>query len=101
MQQRRRAGPRVVIIALAVIELLYWLPFLPGLAREQWSYYSAPALVLALFLVVVCPILAAAVLILAIRNQRLGLAGILVSVEPVAFVLSVLAFGIGGIVYGF
>jgi hypothetical protein len=53
------------------------------------------------FLVVVCPILAAAGLILGLSNRRLGLAASLVSVQPIVFILSVLSFSVGGMMYGF
>jgi hypothetical protein len=99
--ESRMAMLRGAVLVAAVLELVTWLPFLPGLLAEDWSGYTRGTLVYMIFLLAVCPVLAVAGLVLAIKNTRIGLATVLVSVQPIAFVVSVIAFAVGVIKYGF
>jgi hypothetical protein len=99
--ENRTAMLRGAVLVAACLELVTWLPFLPGLLVEDWSGYTRGALAYMIFLLAVCPLLAIAGLTLAIKNQRIGLAAILVSIQPIAFVISVVAFAVGVFKYGF
>jgi hypothetical protein len=101
MTAERSAMLRGAVLVVAVLELLYWLMLAPGVFTETWTGYSAPALAYMIFLLVVCPVLALAGLVLAIRNRRIGLAALLVAIQPIAFIGSVVAFAIGVARYGF
>jgi hypothetical protein len=93
---------RHAIIALVVLILLTWLNMLPSVALnwETFPGSGAPG-ALALIEIVGFPLLAAAATVLALRNQRLGLATVLVSLPTIINILSVAAFAIGMMMYGF
>ncbi len=87
---------RIVILGVAVLELVQWLFYLPSLFQLPLSAIPTsgyPALML-LAALVVFPILAAWGAYLAIKGRQLGRAALLVSVQPVVFVLTVIAFTI-------
>ena len=93
---------RIAIMIVAGVELLSWLPFLPNVLSTPWSEYpSGVPLLYLLTILVVFPALALAGLGLAIKRQRLRLAAGLVAVQPIALVLSAIAFGIGVMMHGF
>jgi hypothetical protein len=93
---------RHAIIALAALILLTWLNMLPSVALS-WDTFPGPGLPGALVLLEIFgfPLLAAAATVLALRDQRLGLATVLVSLPTIINILSVAAFAIGVMIYGF
>ena len=92
---------RIVILGVAILELVQWLSYLPSLFfRSEIPTSGFPALMLLLALLVF-PILAAWGGYLAIRGRDLRRAALLVSVQPVVFVLTVIAFALGVMIHGF
>jgi hypothetical protein len=94
---------RIVILGVAILELVQWLFYLPSLFLRPLSEIPTsgfPALMLLLVLVVY-PILAAWGAWLAVKGRDLRRAALLVSVQPVVFVLSVIAFGLSVMTHGF
>lgn len=94
---------RVVILAVAILELVQWLFYLPALFLRPLSEIPTsgyPALML-LAALVIFPILAAWGAYLAIKGRQLGRAALLVSVQPVVFVLSVIVFALSVMMDGF
>lgn len=94
---------RIVILGVAILELVQWLFYLPTLFLLPLSAIPTsgyPAL-MALVVLVVFPILAAWGAWLAIKGRDLRRAALLVSVQPVVFVLSVIAFALSVTMDGF
>ena len=94
---------RIAIVVIAALAL-YW--FSDGY-RLSWDTLAPPwngqwfNLLFALGNGVIVPLSALAAAGLAIAGKRLGLAGILLCVAPIVYVLPVVAFGIGVMIYGF
>ena len=96
-----KAKPRNAIVALAALALLRWIAELPSIALHGLEL-SASFSGLFMFAVwFVYPALGIAALWLALRNRRLVLAGLLVMLPTLAALLSVAAFAIGVMRYGF
>jgi hypothetical protein len=92
---------RHAIVALAALVLVVWLTELPSIAihgLELSGGFVGLHLIAQRF---IYPVIAVAAIVLAVRNQRLALAGALVSLPRIVAWLGVLAFGIGVMIYGF
>jgi hypothetical protein len=92
---------RLAIAALAIRMLVTWLCDLPSIAIHglEWSL-SFGGIQVAGYQIG-APLMALAALYLARRNERLGLATLLVALPTIFFWLGVLAFGISAMIYGF
>ena len=91
---------RYAIMALGALVLMTWLNYMPSVVRHGLDFgglsaFETPVQIIAF------PLMGACAIALAARNQRLGLASLLVSVPTLFNVLAVLAFGIGVFLYGF
>jgi hypothetical protein len=90
---------RYAIIALGALVLMTWLNFMPSVVRHGLdngiSAFETPVRI------IVFPLMGACAIALAARNQRLGLAAVLVSIPTLYSVAAVIAFGIGIFLYGF
>ena len=97
---RRRIA--YAIVALAVVVLLSWVSLLPSVVLH-WAEFPSPGVIGAIEVgrLVAFPLLALAAIVLATRNERLGLATACVAIPTIADLLAVLAFGIGVAIYGF
>ena len=94
---------RVRYAAMALIGVIVgrWLWIMPSVTMqglEMTNFYSAQNSVA---LVIAPPLLAACALALTIRNEKLGLATLLVCLPSLYMIVSVFAFAIGIAVYGF
>jgi len=92
--------PRYAIIALGALVLMKWLNYMPSMVLHGFDFgglaaFETPAQIIAF------PLMGACAIALAARGQRLGLAALLVSIPTLFGVLSVIAFGISVILYGF
>jgi hypothetical protein len=89
---------RYAIISLAAIAFMTWLNYLPsgdGFELGNLSGFEAPVRMIAF------PLMAACAIALAARNQRLGIATVLVSIPTLFTLFFVIAFAIGVAIYGF
>ena len=91
---------RYAIMALGVLVLLTWLNFMPSVVRHGFDFrgvsaFETPVRIIAF------PLMGACAIALAARGQRLGLATLLVSIPTLYGVFTVIAFGIGIMIYGF
>jgi len=91
---------RYAIMALGALVLMTWLNYMPSVVRHGLDFngisaFETPAQIIAF------PLMGACAIALAARNQRLGLAAMLVSIPTMYGVFSVVAFGIGIMIYGF
>lgn len=96
---------RIVIVALAVIELVYFFAY--GNMPLQWEILLPPVgvswfnIVSALAVAVFAPLLALAAIALAAMGRRLGIAIALLFVAPLVFWAPVIAFTVAIMIYGF
>ena len=92
---------RLAIAAIAIRMLVTWLCDLPSIAIHgiEWSLTFGGIQVAGYQ--IGAPLIALAALYLARRNERLGLATLLVALPTVFFWLGVLAFAISAMIYGF
>ena len=92
---------RLAIAALAIQILVTWLCDLPSIAIHgiEWSLTFGGIQVAAYQ--IGAPLIALAALYLARRNERLGLATVLVALPTIVFWLGVIAFAISVMIYGF
>ena len=92
---------RHAIVALAALVLLGWLSELPSIAIHglEWSLDLAGVIIFAQRFIY--PLLAAAAIALAVRNRRLALAGVLISLPTIVFWSLALTFLINVMIYGF
>jgi hypothetical protein len=91
---------RYAIMALGALVLMTWLNYMPSVVRHGLDFngisaFETPAQIIAF------PLMGACAIALAARNQRLGLAAMLVSIPTLYGVFSVAVFGIGIMIYGF
>jgi hypothetical protein len=91
---------RYAIMALGALVLMTWLNFMPSVVRHGLDFrgvsaFETPVRIIAF------PLMAACAIALAARDQRLGIATMLVSIPTLYGVFAVIAFGIGVILYGF
>ena len=92
---------RLAIAAIAIRILVTWLCDLPSIAIHgiEWSL-TFGGMEVAVYQIG-APLIALAALYLARRNERLGLATLLVALPTIFFWLGVLAFGISVMIHGF
>jgi hypothetical protein len=92
---------RLAIAALAIRMLVTWLCDLPSIAIHgiEWSLTFGGIQVAAYQ--IGAPLIALAALYLVRRNERLGLATLLVALPLIVFWLGVIAFGISVMIHGF
>jgi hypothetical protein len=92
---------RLAIAAIAIRMLMTWLCDLPsiGIHGIEWSLTFGGIQVAGYQ--IGAPLIALAALYLARRNERLGVATLLVALPTIFFWLGVLAFGISAMIYGF
>ncbi len=94
---------RIALVIVAAIEI-YWFSDAYGLAfgtlthpfEARWFDVAS-----ALATGMIAPLLALAAAGLAVAGKRFGLAAILLGVAPVVYLLPVIAFFIGIMIYGF
>jgi hypothetical protein len=91
---------RHAIIALGAVVIMTWLNYMPsvvlwGLDFRGVGAFETPAQVVAF------PLLGACAIALGARNQRIGLAALLVSIPTLANVAGLIAFAIGVAIHGF
>ena len=91
---------RYPIMALGALVIRTWLNYMPSVVRHGLDFgglagFQTPAQIIAF------PLMAACAIALAARNQRLGLATMLVSIPTLFGVFAVIAFGISVALYGF
>ena len=92
---------RFAVMALVGVMVGRWLWLMPSVAihgLEMKNFYSAQS---TLALTIAPPLLAACALALSIRNERLGVATLLVCLPSLYNVLGLLAFAVGIAIYGF
>lgn len=92
---------RFAVMALVGVMIGRWLWLMPSVAihgLEMKNFYSVQSTIA---LNIAPPLLAACALALSIRNQRLGLATLLVCLPSLYAVFSLVAFAIGIAIYGF
>lgn len=89
---------RCIIAAMALYDLWWFIDFLPSFSGPGGSLINW----LDFFSIyMAAPLGGATALILAIKGERLKLAAILAFIPPIYWVLSVIAFGIAVMIYGF
>jgi hypothetical protein len=91
---------RYAIMALGAVVIMTWLNYMPsvmlwGLEFSGIGAFETPAQVM------VFPLLAASAIVLAVRNQRLKLAAVLVSLPTIFNLFGLIAFAIGVAIHGF
>jgi hypothetical protein len=91
---------RYAIMALAAVVIMTWLNYMPsvvprGLDFQGNAAFETPAQIIAFPLMAACAIACAA------RNQRLGIATVLVSIPTLFNLFFVVAFAISVAIYGF
>jgi hypothetical protein len=91
---------RYAIMALGALVLMNWLNYMPsvvlhGLDFGGVSAFQTPVQIIAF------PLMGACAIALAARNERLGLATMLVSIPTLFNIAAVIAFAIGVFLYGF
>jgi hypothetical protein len=91
---------RYAIMALGGLVLMTWLNYMPSVVRHGLDFNGLSAFETPVQMIAF-PLMGACAIALAARNQRLGLATMLVSIPTLYSVFAVIAFGIGVILYGF
>lgn len=87
---------------MAALILLTWVSYLPSVALHSLDIRGSLAVILIFtFQIIVAPLLALAIIWLAVRGERLKLATALAIMPTLVAVLSVVAFGVGVALYGF
>ena len=87
---------------LAGIALLRWISLLPSVVNHPASFPGSGVMGLVQVLqIMVFPLLMLMVIALACKNERLTLAGLLVTLPTLANWLGIVAFAIGVAIYGF
>ena len=96
-------GPlRHALIALAALSLLTWASFLPAFRIEPPNAQSgAFGLAFAAYQLVLAPLIAGVVVVLALSDKRPVLATLLAVVPTLVGVAAVVAFAINVFIYGF
>ena len=92
---------RLAIAALAIRILVTWLCDLPSIAIHGIEWSATFGGIQVAGYQIGAPLIALAALYLARRNERLGLATLLVALPTIFFWLGVLAFGISVMIQGF
>lgn len=93
---------RLALVAMAVVVLANWMSYLPSVAIHGLEFQGdgAGGLV-TLFEIVLAPLMAAAVVVLAWLDRRLPLATLLAVLPTAISVLFIILFAIGVAIYGF
>jgi hypothetical protein len=91
---------RYAIMSLGALVLMEWLNYMPSVVRHGLDFRGISAFETPIR-IVAFPLMGASAIALAARNQRLGLAAMLVSIPTLYGVFAVIAFGIGVMLYGF
>ena len=91
---------RCAIMALGALVLMNWLNDMPSVVRHGLDFKGLSAFETPMQ-IIAFPLMGACAIALAARNQRLGLAAMLVSIPTLYSVAAVIAFGIGIFLYGF
>lgn len=91
---------RGAIVALGAVIVMTWLNYMPSIVLHGFDFRGVSGLQTPLQ-IVAYPLMAACAIACALRNQRLGLATLLVSAPTLANVLMVVAFAVGVAIYGF
>jgi len=89
------------IMTLAALILLDWLTELPSLAIHGLDLSPDMGGATNIAVYFIAPAIGIAALILAWRNERLGLATVLVALPTLAFVAGTILFAVGVMIYGF
>lgn len=92
---------RLAVMALVGVLIGRWLWLMPSVANSGLEMTNFNSALNSLVLIIAPPLLAACSLSLAIRNERLGLASLLVCLPSLYSVLSVVAFIVAVSIYGF
>jgi len=91
---------RYAIMVLGALVLTNWLNYMPSMVLHGFDFGGVAAFQTPMQ-IIAFPLMGACAIALAARNQRLGLATMLVSLPTLSGVLAVIAFGIGVFFYGF
>jgi hypothetical protein len=91
---------RYAVMALGALVLMNWLNYMPSVVLHGFDFGGVSAFQTPMQ-VIAFPLMGACAVALAARNQRLGLATLLVSIPTLSGVLAVIAFGISVFFYGF
>lgn len=93
---------RGAILAMAAMIAAAWLGDMPSVVRHGLDLRGSLVVnAEMIFRVFICPVLAVMAAILALKNERIALAGILVCVPVAMSIIGVIAFAIGVMIYGF
>lgn len=92
---------RIGIALVALYDLWWFVDYLPSLSVPSPAGENFYTIQLFVFLYVVTPLCGLTALILAIQGKRLKLAALLAAVPPLYHLLSIVAFGIAVMIYGF
>jgi hypothetical protein len=94
---------REALLVFSGMIALAWLAYLPPIAGHGLDLEGGPDVVYVVFgpQIILAPLLALAIAVLAVRNRRLGLATILAVLPTPVGVLWMVAVGIGIAIYGF
>jgi len=92
---------RHAIVAIAALGLLDWLNYLPSYVEHGLNLDASYASLITLNQFFVLPALCIAGIVFAIRDERLTLASVLVSVPLLVNILGFVTFGIGVAINGF
>jgi hypothetical protein len=91
-----------VLLALAILILLTWASFLPAFRLQPPNLENgAFELAFAVYQLVLTPLMAAVVVVLALSGKRPVIATLLAVLPTLMGVLAVIAFGINVMIYGF
>jgi hypothetical protein len=91
---------RYAIMALGALVLMNWLNYMPSVVLHGFDFGGLSAFQTPLQ-IIAFPLMGACAIALAARNERLGLATMLVSIPTLFNVAAVIAFGISVFLYGF
>jgi hypothetical protein len=103
-QEQKDKSLRLIVGILGAWNIFSFLMYLPGLSfqsnggGEPLKWYVVAHMIMTY---VIQPLVSAAGLALAYRNERLNLALVLVAIPWIFFFMSVAAFAIGVAIYGF
>ena len=86
--------------ALGALVLMNWLNYMPSVVRHGLDFGGLSAIQTPVQ-IIAFPLMGACAIALAARQERLGLATLLVSIPTLFDVLAVIAFGIGVFLHGF
>ncbi|MEH2625765.1 hypothetical protein V1292_003820 [Bradyrhizobium sp. AZCC 1719] len=91
---------RYAVMALGALVLMNWLNYMPSVVRHGLDFGGLSILQTPVQ-IIAFPLMGACAIALAAREERLGLATLLVSIPTLFDVIAVIAFGISVFLYGF